>query len=225
MQEKIDAYEAAGLDVPKHLRDQLGSPSAKARKAAQDAAPGELQPMGAVTDVPQPMAPGTVERGTPLSPRPDTVPEPEDGSAPDKRAQDQRPVGDPVRHAKEPGPEYDKARALPVQPQPGEAVENSKVVEKARLAHEDAVAEADQAAGPAVGDETEEEAEARRKVANATVPAPDVEPRPTPAARVEAAVKDLPANDEARSDTAPSPAKAAAKKAPAKAAQTGRRGR
>lgn len=66
--------------------------------------------------VPQPMAPGQEPPTTALSPRPDTVREPEDGSAPDKRKQDQRPVGStPAVVAADPGPEGVKANRLPDQ--------------------------------------------------------------------------------------------------------------
>lgn len=214
VQEKIDAYKAAGEKVPQHLSDQL-----KARRVPRTDAPGEQHQLGALTDVPQPMAAGTVERGTPLSPTPDTVPEPEDGSAPDKRAQDNRPVdSDPGNRAKDPGPEFTKARELPVQPQPGERVVNPTAVEKARLAHEDEVAEGRPAAGPAVGDEDEEEAAHRREVANRQVPAPDVEPRPTQQERVDKAVEGLPEAIKEAGNEPPAPAKLQAKQAPVKKA-------
>jgi len=68
-------------------------------------------------DVPQPMPPGTAIPGQPLSPLPVGSPEPADGSAPDKRKQDNSPVfeGPLVVGPADPGPELKESGPLPDQ--------------------------------------------------------------------------------------------------------------
>lgn len=89
---QIEAYEAQGLDTS-HLRKILGRKNAK---------------VTGYDDVSQVRSADG-----------ETVPEPEDLSAPDKRDQDQEPVGEPP-HAANPGPEAPRKRAdgLPDQESP-----------------------------------------------------------------------------------------------------------
>jgi hypothetical protein len=74
-------------------------------------------PVAARVDVPQPMPPGTAVPGQPLSPLPVGQPEPNDGSAPDKRKQDNSPKRDKatgvVIGPKDPGPEFKVSGPLP----------------------------------------------------------------------------------------------------------------
>jgi hypothetical protein len=76
----------------------------------QDAAPAYAR-----VDVPQPMPPGSAVPGQPLSPLPVGQPEPADGSAPDKRQQDNSPKveGGVVVGPKDPGPELKANGGLP----------------------------------------------------------------------------------------------------------------
>lgn len=74
-------------------------------------------PVVARVDVPQPMPPGTAVPGQPLSPLPVGQPEPNDGSAPDKRKQDNSPKVDKatgvVVGPKDPGPGFKESGPLP----------------------------------------------------------------------------------------------------------------
>lgn len=86
IEDMIAAYEAEGKDTS-HLRKSLGR---KGRKV------------------------GSYHTAV-VSAEGNTVPEPEDGSAPDKREQDQSPQDDQVGSPVDPGPEA--GSELPVQPQ------------------------------------------------------------------------------------------------------------
>lgn len=72
-------------------------------------------PIRGRVNVQQPMPPGTAIPGQPLSPEPVGQPEPADGSAEDKRKQDNSPVreGAMVTGPKDPGPELKRNGGLP----------------------------------------------------------------------------------------------------------------
>lgn len=125
IRDQITAYEAAGLDTA-HLKSRLGKKPENVHGYDQ----------GVRLDGPAHLDPRKGEHSPPsqvYAPVPESVPEPEDLSAPDKREQDQSPVpvkgalevdetygGTQVLTAKDPGPEAPKKKAegLPVQESP-----------------------------------------------------------------------------------------------------------
>lgn len=135
LRDHIAAYEAAGLDTS-HLKSRLGKKPENVHGYDQ----------GVRLDGPAHLDPRKGEHSPPsqvYAPVPESVPEPEDLSAPDKREQDQSPVpvkgaaqvdeswgGTSVVTAKDPGPEAPRKKAdgLPEQLSPPTEPEKVPVV-------------------------------------------------------------------------------------------------
>lgn len=101
VRQMIAEYDALGKDTS-HLKKQLG------RKPSQATGAGDTVALGG----PAVLEPGSSPPSQVYAPGADTVAEPEDGSAPDKRDQDQSPV--PVAGVAEPPADDPYAGAVPV---------------------------------------------------------------------------------------------------------------